>query len=85
MVESEYLNHQFGNGIEKCKCSSASSVREEPASFLAEQCGLFHCKDTVGLGVERKDEDGLLAPAAFLPLPSYWDCAGSSQDRHILP
>ncbi|XP_026230161.1 T-box transcription factor TBX1-B isoform X2 [Anabas testudineus] len=70
---------------ERSKDSKSAKRSEDPASLLVEQCGLFyHYKDTVGLTVERKDEDTLLVPASFLPLPSYWDCEGSSQVRDNL-
>lgn len=53
-----------------------------PAVLLEEQCELFHhFKDSVGLSIERKDGESALAPASFLPVSSYWDCPGSSQDR----
>ncbi|XP_039987162.1 T-box transcription factor TBX1-A [Xiphias gladius] len=66
--------------------SKTSTIQEDPALLLVEQCGLFHhCKDTVGLTVEKRHGDSLLAPASFFPPPSYWDCAGSSQDRDNLP
>lgn len=53
-----------------------------PAVLLEEQCGLFHhYKDSVGLSIERKDRESALAPASFLPVSSYWECPGSSQER----
>ncbi|XP_059188080.1 T-box transcription factor TBX1-A [Centropristis striata] len=61
--------------------SKTPTRQEDTAPLLVEQCGLFHlCKDSVGLTMERKDGDSILAPASFLPIPSYWDCPGSSQD-----
>jgi len=66
-------------------CSRASPGEEEPALLLGEQCGLFHhCKDSVGLTMEVKDGDGVLAAASFLPVPPYWDCPGSSEERGSL-
>ncbi|KAE8295554.1 T-box transcription factor TBX1-B [Larimichthys crocea] len=59
-----------------------STRQEEPAPLLVEQCGLLHhCKDSVGFTMERKDGHSILAPASFLPVPYYWDCPGSSQER----
>ncbi|XP_076000177.1 T-box transcription factor TBX1 [Genypterus blacodes] len=59
---------------------NSSSTQEDTNLQQVEHCGLFqHCKDSVGYNTERKNSDGLLAP--FLPLPSCWDCPGSSQDR----
>ncbi|XP_068441965.1 T-box transcription factor TBX1 [Clinocottus analis] len=61
---------------------SCTSREEDPALLLMEQCGLFHhCKDSVGLTMEVKDGDGVSALASFLPVPSYWDCPGSSEER----
>ncbi|XP_068172595.1 T-box transcription factor TBX1 [Antennarius striatus] len=58
---------------------NASTGDPDPASLLVEQGGLYHyCKESVGLTVERKDGQGILAPPYFLPISSYWDCPGSS-------
>ncbi|TDH15113.1 hypothetical protein EPR50_G00028350 [Perca flavescens] len=64
--------------------SKTSNRQEDPAPLLVEQCGLFHhCKDSVGL-CGSKDGDSVLAPASLIPIPSYWDCPGSSQERDSL-
>ncbi|XP_029372531.1 T-box transcription factor TBX1-A [Echeneis naucrates] len=52
-----------------------TSAHEERGLLLSEQSGLFqHNKDSVGLTMERRDVDSILAPASFLPFASYWDC-----------
>ncbi|XP_029027403.1 T-box transcription factor TBX1-A-like [Betta splendens] len=67
------------------KSSRTEPRSEEPASFLVEQRGLYyHCKDTLGLTMDRRDDDSLLGTASFFPLTSYWDFAGSSQARENL-
>uniref|UniRef100_UPI0037E877FA T-box transcription factor TBX1-A n=1 Tax=Semicossyphus pulcher TaxID=241346 RepID=UPI0037E877FA len=62
------------HGEQRRRGSETSSRPEEPALLLEEQCGLFHqYKDSVGLTMERKDGESILAPASFLPISSYWD------------
>uniref|UniRef100_A0A3Q3X9V9 T-box domain-containing protein n=1 Tax=Mola mola TaxID=94237 RepID=A0A3Q3X9V9_MOLML len=58
--------------------------QEDAAPLLVEQCGTYHGKDSVGLTAERKDGHSILAPASFLPIPFYWECPGSSQERGSL-
>nr|XP_046244610.1 T-box transcription factor TBX1-A [Scatophagus argus] len=66
--------------------SKMSTIQEDPAQLLMEQCELYHhCKDSVGLTVGRKDVHSIIAPVSFLPISSYWDCPGSSQESGSLP
>ncbi|XP_034557701.1 T-box transcription factor TBX1-A [Notolabrus celidotus] len=70
------------HGEQRRKGSDTSDRFQDPALLLEEQCGLFHhYKDSVGLTIDRKDGESMLAPASFLPISSYWDCPGSSQER----
>ncbi|KAM7413548.1 hypothetical protein PAMA_020765 [Pampus argenteus] len=76
--------HLTTKPVEETSWGSKTLTRQEDSAPLpVEQCGLFHnYKDSVGHNMKRKDGDGILAPASFLPpLPSYWDCPGSSHER----
>ncbi|XP_070685353.1 T-box transcription factor TBX1-like [Pempheris klunzingeri] len=73
------------SGEQRSLGSKTSSRQEVRAPLLVEQCGfLHHCKEYVGLTMERTGGDDILAPASFLPFPSSWDCPGSSEERHNL-
>ncbi|XP_062417021.1 T-box transcription factor TBX1-B isoform X2 [Pungitius pungitius] len=72
-------------GDERSWGSKPSSRQEDPALFLGGQCGLLHHgNDSAGHTVERDDVDGVLAPASFLAVPSYWDCPGSPEERSTM-
>lgn len=53
---------------------------DESSPVLVDQCRLVcHCKDCGGLTNEIKTGHNIVAPAPFLPVPSYLDSPGSSQ------
>uniref|UniRef100_A0AAQ4R1K0 T-box domain-containing protein n=1 Tax=Gasterosteus aculeatus aculeatus TaxID=481459 RepID=A0AAQ4R1K0_GASAC len=79
MAVTAYQNHRI------TQLKIASNPFEEPALFLVERCGLLHHgNESVGLTMEGNDADGVLAPASFLAVPSYWDCPGSPEERGTL-
>ncbi|XP_042342850.1 T-box transcription factor TBX1-A [Plectropomus leopardus] len=95
MAVTAYQNHRitqlkiasnpFAKGFRTTDPQDRIAGQEDPDPLLVEQCGLFHhCKDSEGLTTEKKDGDSVLAPASFLPIPPYWDCPGSSQERSSL-
>lgn len=53
---------------------------DESSPVLVDPCRLArHSKDCGGLSNEIKTGHNIVAPAPFLPVPSYWDSPGSSQ------